>query len=316
MRVGIVAYREHARLRQVVEKVEAVSGDLGLDLVFEPGLPNSPDWPSAALDSETVDLFLALGGDGTLLRAARMAGMRGVPVLGCDLGRLGFLTLVPWRELPQALERVAGGDWIAEERLALDVEVVLSRPTGAESPARLYAVNDAVVHKSGFARLIGLRVRAGEETVGDYSADGIILSTATGSTAYSLSAGGPIVAPSVKGIVATPISPHTLAVRPVVLPGETVITVELLSGGEDIQLTVDGLPGRPLAVGDKVRVSQSGHPVTLVRLSEFPFFDVLRQKLRWGDVRVHEGLDPPPLHPPNVQPPPLQPPSPTDHHDG
>ncbi len=292
MRVAIVGNPHYPDLESLLERVEREAVDLGIDLVFEPELATKSDRASAPLSEMGTDvaLMLTLGGDGTLLRAARVAGPRGIPVLGCNLGRLGFLALVPLEELEAALQTVASGKYELEERLALQIEV---RAKGSDQPQdeTFYAVNDAVIHKSGFARVISLRVHADSDVVGHYSADGIILATATGSTAYSLSAGGPIVAPTMNGIVATPISPHTLAVRPVVFPGDTRISVELLSGDDDLQLTVDGQRGCHLSVGDRVDVIRSEHPVKLVRLPDYSFFNVLRRKLFWGDVRPHPGSD-------------------------
>ncbi|MCG8469066.1 MAG: NAD(+)/NADH kinase [Gemmatimonadetes bacterium] len=288
MRVAIVGNPDYPDLETVVDRVERAAAEHGFELIFEPELVGASARRTRALeDTEPdLDLVLTLGGDGTLLRAARVAGPLGVPVLGCNLGRLGFLTLVPEDELEAALGSVASGRYETEERLALRISVPANGSDRSERKT-FYAVNDAVIHKSGFARLIGLRVRAEDDEVGHYSADGIILATATGSTAYSLSAGGPIVAPAMNGIVATPISPHTLAVRPVVFPGETRISVELLSGDDDLQLTVDGQRGCPLEVGDVVEVVRDEHPVKLVRLPDYSFFNVLRRKLRWGDVRSH-----------------------------
>jgi len=288
MHVAIIGNPDSEGLDSVLDRVERVAARVGFDLVFEPGLAKHGSRDARPLDEigQDVDLILTLGGDGTLLRGARVAGPLGIPVLGVNLGRLGFLTLVPEDELEVALESVTRGDFEREERLALEIRV---RPCGADRPAgpSFYAVNDAVIHKSGFARLIGLRLCADDDEVGHYSADGIIIATATGSTAYSLSAGGPIVAPTMNGIVATPISPHTLAVRPVVFPGDTRISVELLSGDDDLQLTVDGQRGSTLHVGDVVEIGRSRHPVRLVRLPDYSFFTVLRRKLHWGDVRTH-----------------------------
>lgn len=285
MRVAIVGNAQYPDLEGVIRRIEAAAARLDLELAFEPALARG-DRPSVRLEDigPETDLLLTLGGDGTLLRGAQIAGPRRIPILGCDLGRLGFLTLVPRDELEVALAEVAAGDWKMEERLALHISV---RPRGGEEAEgrAFYALNDAVIHKSGFARLIGLRVFADDDEVGHYSADGIILATATGSTAYSLSAGGPIVAPTMDGIVATPISPHTLAVRPVVFPGSTRITVELLSGKDDLQLTVDGQHGRRLEIGDRVDILRSETPVRLVCLPDYAFFTVLRRKLNWGDVR-------------------------------
>ncbi len=288
MRVAIIGNPEYTGLEAVLARVEREASRLGLELVFEPALAQGAARVATTLEDVQgdLDLILTLGGDGTLLRAARFAGPLGIPVLGCNLGRLGFLTLVPKGELEAALESVAGGEYATEDRMALRINVP-ANGAGRNADQSFYAVNDAVIHKSGFARLIGLRVLADADEVGHYSADGIIVATATGSTAYSLSAGGPIVAPTMEGIVATPISPHTLAVRPVVFPGETRIAVELLSGDHDLQLTVDGQRGCQLEVGDIVEIVRARHPVKLVRLPDYSFFSVLRRKLRWGDVRPH-----------------------------
>ena len=288
MKFFIIGNADHPELEPLLHRVERRADELGVSLVFEPSLAAKARRDSASPEEieAGIALVLALGGDGTLLRAARLAAPRGIPVLGCNLGRLGFLTMVSEDELEAAMSMVASGDYAIEKRLALRIRVV---PNGSNGPVErsFYAINDAVIHKSGFARLIGLRVLADDDEVGHYSADGIILATATGSTAYSLSAGGPIVSPTMESIVATPISPHTLAVRPVVFSGDTRISVELLSGDHDLQLTVDGQPGCRLSVGDRVEVSRSKHAVGLVRLPCHSFFTVLRRKLRWGDVREH-----------------------------
>ncbi|WP_419941579.1 NAD(+)/NADH kinase [Candidatus Palauibacter sp.] len=288
MRFAIIGNPESPHLEPLLARVERKAAELGISLVFEPSLATAGRRESAPLEEigEDVALVLTLGGDGTLLRAARVAAPLGIPVLGCNLGRLGFLTLVPTDELEAAMSSVASGEYDVEERLTLRIEVRVNGSDAPESKS-FHAINDAVIHKSGFARLISYRVLADDDVVGQYSADGIILATATGSTAYSLSAGGPIVSPTMEGIVATPISPHTLAVRPVVFPGDTRISVELLSGDHDLQLTVDGQRGCPLSVGDRVQVVRSRHPVRLVRLPDYSFFTVLRRKLHWGDVRAH-----------------------------
>ena len=288
MRFAIIGNPESPHLEPLLARVERQAAELGISLVFEPSLATAGRRESAPLEEigEDVALVLTLGGDGTLLRAARVAAPLGIPVLGCNLGRLGFLTLVPTDELEAAMSSVASGEYDVEERLTLRIEVRVNGSDAPESKS-FHAINDAVIHKSGFARLISYRVLADDDVVGQYSADGIILATATGSTAYSLSAGGPIVSPTMEGIVATPISPHTLAVRPVVFPGDTRISVELLSGDHDLQLTVDGQRGCPLSVGDRVQVVRSRHPVRLVRLPDYSFFTVLRRKLHWGDVRAH-----------------------------
>lgn len=302
-RIGVLGNLEYGELDRIVERLLAAARALGFDVAFHrelrEGIPAARDGEPLEERWEGLGCLLTLGGDGTFLRGARLAGPRGVPVLGCNLGRLGFLTVVQREELETALERVACGEFEEEMRLALRVTV--ERRSGreggpggeagvseAEGRDSFYAVNDAVVHMGGFARLITLRVWADAEEVGQYSADGIILSTATGSTAYSLSAGGPILVPMLDALVATPICPHTLAVRPVVVPGETRLTVEVASDGEEIVLTVDGQSGSGLRAGDRIHASRSDHPLRLLRLPGHSFFSVLRRKLRWGDVRPRD----------------------------
>lgn len=290
MRVGVLGNPDYRRLDGVLERLDRSARELGFDLYHEDELRARAGRSAGGLAAawDELDWLLTLGGDGTFLRGARLAGPRGIPVLGCNLGRLGFLTVVAEDDLEAALRKVAEGRVQEERRLALEVRV--GRRGGVDADGDVfYSVNDAVIHKSGFARMIRLRLRADEEEVGQYSADGIIVSTATGSTAYSLSAGGPILAPGLDAIVATPISPHTLAVRPVVLPAGTQVSVELLSASEDVALTVDGQVGSALTCNDRVVIERSEHPVRLLHFPGHSFFSVLRRKLRWGDVRPRDA---------------------------
>lgn len=311
MRIGVMGNREYPELGRVLERLTRKAGELGVELVPEERVEAMVPGDGARLGESwgAVDCLVTLGGDGTLLTGAREAGPRGIPVLGVNLGRLGFLTSAPLEELETALGRVVAGEYREEERLALDVRVRPGEdrygpssegtapeggsgdgPVEASSVARFYALNDAVVHKSGFARLITLRVWVDDEEVGQYSADGIVLATATGSTAYSLSAGGPVLVPSLDALVATPISPHTLAVRPVVVPADARLTVAVQPrSGDETILTVDGQAGVGLNAGDRVEAVRSDHPVRLIQFPGQSFFSVLRRKLRWGDVRPRHG---------------------------
>jgi len=234
---------------------------------------------------DDVDLLITLGGDGTLLRGARLVATRSVPVLGVNLGNLGFLTSIAPHELEDALPRVFSRDYWLDERFTLEARVVDGN--GHEGSPFL-ALNDAGLHKGGFARVVRLAVYVGanREPIGSYSADGIIVSTPTGSTAYSLSAGGPIVEPSVDCILATPICPHTLAVRPLVVPASMEIAVEVLTPSEEIILTIDGQEGATLRRGDRIVVRRGTAEVPLVRLPGQSFFSTLRRKLHWGIGRA------------------------------
>jgi NAD+ kinase len=241
--------------------------------------------------AEDVDLLVTLGGDGTLLRGARLVAARHVPVLGVNLGYLGFLTSVAPQELEQALPRIFDGDYWLDERFTLEASVV--NASGAPGPS-YFALNDAVLHKGGFARVIRLAVHVGpdHQEVATYTADGIIMSTPTGSTAYSLSAAGPVVHPAVDCILATPICPHTLVLRPLVLPATVEISIEVLSPTEELILTVDGQDGAELHPSDRLVVRRGKPTVPLVRFPAQSFFATLRRKLHWGlehDQRTRRG---------------------------
>lgn len=237
---------------------------------------------------EDVDLLITLGGDGTLLRGARLVATRSVPVLGVNLGNLGFLTSIAPSELEEALPRVFSGDYWLDERFTLEARVVDG--TGREGPSFL-ALNDAVLHKGGFARVIRLAVFVGpdRQQVAQYTADGIILATPTGSTAYSLSASGPVVHPSVDCILATPICPHTLVLRPLILPDTVEITIEVVSTTGELILTVDGQDGADLHPQDRLVVRRGTASVPLVRFASQSFFSTLRRKLHWGLEHERRG---------------------------
>lgn len=291
MRLGVLSQPHHPALQEIMGRLHAYAEEFGAELVLAADLLASTGRKGASLEEAIgeVDFLLTLGGDGTLLRGARLAGPQDVPVVGCNLGKLGFLTSVPLGRLDDLLHRLRDGRYAEERRLALHVGLHPTAGDGGEAPGEpeqtFYALNDAVVHKGGFARLMAMRVWVDEEEVGQYSADGIVIATATGSTAYSLSAGGPILVPSLDALVATPICPHTMAIRPVVVPAAATIQVEILSRMDGILVTVDGQSGGSLGGGGKVTVRRSPHPVRLIRMPDQNFFSVLRQKLRWGDVR-------------------------------
>jgi NAD+ kinase len=286
-RIGVIGHRRYAALTPVLERLVRFAGAEGIELAFEEELgPPGYDTPSLSTDALAgFDLLVTLGGDGTLLRGARMVAPHGVPVLGINLGHLGFLTSVGPGDLEMALDHLMRGHIIVDERMVLE-----ARAEAADGTIRgqYFALNDAVLHRGGVARMIRMIVHAHEEEVGTYSADGIILATPTGSTAYSLSAGGPIVSPAVDCIIATPISPHTLAVRPLILSAAETVTVEVLSPSEELILTIDGQEGAMLVPGDRLKISRAPVPMRLVRFPGQTFFSTLRRKLRWGDLNERE----------------------------
>ena len=225
-----------------------------------------------------ADLLIVLGGDGTLLAAARLENARNVPILPVNLGGLGFLTSVTLGELYAILDQVFAGENRISERVMLGVEVT----RGGNTIERQRALNDAVINKGAVARIIDFELTINGEFICCYKADGLIISTPTGSTAYSLSAGGPIVYPSVEALVVTPICPHTLTNRPLVVPDAGRIEVGF-NGDERVYLTVDGQVGRQLEPGDRVVVVRAGEKLHLVRPARQTYFEVLRDKLKWGN---------------------------------
>jgi NAD+ kinase len=225
-----------------------------------------------------ADLLIVLGGDGTLLAAARLENARNVPILPVNLGGLGFLTSVTLGELYAILDQVFARENRISERVMLGVEVTRSGNT----IDRQRALNDAVINKGAVARIIDFELTINGEFVCCYKADGLIISTPTGSTAYSLSAGGPIVYPSVEALVVTPICPHTLTNRPLVVPDAGRIEVAF-HGDERVYLTVDGQVGRQLEPGDRVVVVRGVEKLHLVRPARQTYFEVLRDKLKWGN---------------------------------
>ncbi|HVS12414.1 MAG TPA: NAD(+)/NADH kinase [Thermoanaerobaculia bacterium] len=232
------------------------------------------DLPSGS----TADLVVVLGGDGTLLSVAR-AIQGGAPILGVNLGTLGFLTEINRGELYPSLVEVLAGRYDIEERSLFEVE--LRRAAGEVARYRVF--NDAVVNKSALARMIRMVVRIDGRFVAVYRADGLILSTPTGSTAYNLSAGGPIVHPALPVAVITPICPHTLSQRPLVVPDGCEIEVTLDTAQEEVYLTLDGQEGGTLRHRDAIRVRVAPERVRLVQVSRRSFYDALRNKLRWGE---------------------------------
>jgi NAD+ kinase len=228
---------------------------------------------------EGCDLVIVLGGDGTLLSAARAIGRREIPLFPVNLGSLGFLTAITVDELYPELERALRGEHRVAKRKLLNTQVMRD----GQSVASYEALNDAVLTKAALARMIDLDTHVDEQFVCAYKADGLIIATPTGSTAYSLSAGGPIIFPSVPAICLTPICPHMLTNRPVLVPETSVIRIVCHGDDQSVFLTIDGQIGEPLREGDAVVCRSSSYALHLIRPPRMKFFDVLRQKLKWGE---------------------------------
>jgi NAD+ kinase len=225
-----------------------------------------------------ADLMLVLGGDGTMIATARQMGDTEVPVLGVNYGGLGYLAEFRIEELYVALESILDGNYRLDKRVMLSVELI----RGDESITRNRVLNDVVINKSALARIIEIEAHLNEQFVNAFRADGLIVSTPTGSTAYNLSAGGPVIFPSMNAVVITPICPFTLSNRPIVVPDDSIIELRLKTDQEDVTLTLDGQVGLPLKVEDRVMIRKSKTMFNLVQPMNRNYFDVLRDKLRWG----------------------------------
>ncbi|MGH7518162.1 MAG: NAD(+)/NADH kinase [Gemmatimonadales bacterium] len=293
MNVGVVGNPRYADLGHVLEHVAREAPARGITLYTEARL--GPFWPGpvAHLDDlpldHQLDALITFGGDGTLLRGARLLGNRpATPILGVNLGRVGFLTTATLETLDQALTALVGGDYNVEQRQALTAAIVTAQ---GRVRATQTALNDVAIHKGGVARVIRVDVHIQGSNVGPYSADGIVVATPTGSTAYNLSAGGPILVPGVQALVVTPICPHTLAVRPLVVPATFTIVISPIEGwDEDLLVSFDGQTGSTIGPGESMRVQRAAHHVCLIRLADDVFFDRMRQKLHWGDLSERERI--------------------------
>ena len=281
IRLGVIGHRGYEGLPGVLRTLGELAPALGLQLVYERELYEVAKDGTLLEDPGQLDALLTLGGDGTLLRGARVIAPHAVPILGINLGRLGFLTCCPADALPNALMRFARGDYLVESRMALRACVI---DTQGRERQRWTAVNDVVLHKGGFARVVSVRVAANGETIATYAADGVVLSTPTGSTAYSLSAGGPVVYPTLETIVVTPVSAHTLAIRPVILPSSAEVTLQGEDGPEELLVTVDGQVGTTFSIGETLSVRRADGGVLIIRFPGSTFFSTLRQKLGWGGL--------------------------------
>ncbi len=268
-RVGIIHKVTSAEALETAGLVERFLASKGVEVITE-----------ETEAARTADLVVVLGGDGTLIHAASLLEGRPVPILGVNMGSLGFMTEVPQAELYTAMELVLAGKAEVSERMKLRVH--LHKGGRSERALDSEVLNDVVISKSALSRMAELDTRCSGEKVTTYRADGVIVATPTGSTAYSLAANGPIMYPTMRGVIIAPICPHTLTQRPLVVPDDENIEI-ILANDTEVYLTLDGQKGLPLAKGDRVQVKQSYNRVLLVRNPNLGFFGILRAKLRWGE---------------------------------
>ena len=279
--VGVCLKPGQPQAAETVRELVKWLAEHELEVRVDPECGRLVGLPSCAVEelAAEVDLIVSLGGDGTLLSVARALGTRRTPILGVNLGTLGFLTEVTVEEMPAVLEKVLEGRAPVVSRMRLEVVAV----RGGRELGRFIALNDAVITKTALARMIDLETFADGQGVTSYHADGLITSTPTGSTAYSLSAGGPILLPGTEAIVLTPICPHSLTQRPLVLPVESEVEVVVHTLGGGATITIDGQEGMELLDGDRVRLRRSPHPVDIIGSPLRTRFEILQAKLRWGE---------------------------------
>jgi NAD+ kinase len=281
MRLGVIGHQGYDGLPEILRTLFRLAPALGIEAFLEQGLHDVASKGARLEEPGQLDGLVTLGGDGTLLRGARFLDGRDIPILGVNLGRLGFLTSCHGEDFEAALRNLASGDYVAQPRMALSARVI---DQAGQARKQWRALNDFVLHKGGFARVVRLNVFVDDESIGTYAADGIVISTPTGSTAYSLSAGGPVVVPTLESIVLTPISPHTLAIRSLVIPADAEVTVEANESPTELLVTVDGQVGTSFVKGEKLKIRRADSPVRIVRFPGATFFERMRVKLGWGGL--------------------------------
>lgn len=280
--IGILTKPKFPDVGHILKDLVAWLRERGMEVAFDAKTASLIGEQSTAKKTQiasTSDMVLVLGGDGTILSAARLVEEHSVPILGVNMGGLGFLTEVTLDQLYPSLERVFAGEFTLEDRLMLRAQI----HRHGEHVAQATVLNDVVVNKGTLARMIEVQIAIDGRFVTSLRGDGLIISTPTGSTAYSLSAGGPIVAPSVHALILTPICPHTLTHRPLLIPNNAALEVTLTSKEEGAMATFDGQVGVAITQGDSVAISASTHATRLIRFSDRTCYDVLRRKLKWGD---------------------------------
>jgi len=287
-RIGIIAKQNKPEAVTLTGRLVEWLQPKGVEVYIEEGIEKSlrPNLRASFLNPvkkeeipSHAEMIIVLGGDGTLLSVARLVGSHEVPILGVNLGGLGFLTEITLEELYRVLERVIQGDFVTDERVVFHAAVIRR----GERLAEFIVLNDAVINKGALARIIDLETTINGEYLTTFKSDGLIISTPTGSTAYNLSAGGPIAYPSLHCIIITPICPHTLTNRPIVIPDDVEVRAILRSKQQEVILTLDGQQGFVLEFDDVVEVKKAEGKILLIKSPYRHYFEVLREKLKWGE---------------------------------
>jgi NAD+ kinase len=282
LRVGVIANTRYPDLGGILAGAVANMAARGWSLAGDAHAASQLPHPFAPLDPDALDLLVTFGGDGTLLRGARAMLGRPVPILGVNFGRIGFLTAVSRDQVIEALDGFADGRHSISQRAMLSGKVCAPDGAGADG---VTVLNDVVLHKGGVARVVRFNLSVDGELIGTVSGDGVVVASPTGSTAYSLSAGGPVVMPTIDAMIVTPICAHSLSVRPVVLPGSAVVRIDPIAPeSDDLLVSFDGQQTIPLPPGMGLSVRIADERIHLVRFPEVTWFMRLREKLHWGDL--------------------------------
>ncbi|HEX5732323.1 MAG TPA: NAD(+)/NADH kinase [Blastocatellia bacterium] len=280
-RVGIITKPGEPRADKLAAEIAAWAAAREINLFVNDRVENLPPGTFSASAREIADhanLLIVLGGDGTMIATARLVGGRGTPVLGINLGTLGYLTEFTVEDALPALENVVRGDYEIDHRMMLDWKVIRD----GDHVGGASALNDIVVNKSALARIIEIDFSVDSRWVTSYRADGLIIATPTGSTAYNLSAGGPIIVPGTEAVSICPICPHTITNRPLVLSDTVVIKLVLNTREQEVMLTADGQTGLMLKAGDQVEIKRSEKTFNTIRAKDQDYFQILRNKLKWS----------------------------------
>ena len=278
--VGLVAKYEEPKAADMVRWMVPWLKQRGKKVLVENGIARTGATSCTKKEMATqADLIVSFGGDGTLLNIAPLVERPEVPILGVNMGGLGFITEIAVDELESVLSKTLDGDYEVEKRMTLEIRVHSRR----RKLHKFRVLNDVVITKGARSRIIDLETYVGEDYLCTYRADGLIISTPTGSTAYSLAAGGPILEPALGAIILSPICPHTLTNRPIVVPSKAMIRVTLRSFGDTVILSPDGQQGVRLNNGDKVEARDYGMPVSLIKIPSRSYYEILREKLKWGE---------------------------------
>lgn len=281
-KIGVYAKKNHPDVEQIALMICERFRNTGIEVLLEDSLAEQigqVNGFSGEEIPELADVIIVLGGDGTLISVARLVDGRNVPIVGVNLGRLGFLTEVTRDELPEMLDRLARDDYQVSDRMMLDASIIRD----GQVVGKYTVLNDVVINKGALARIIDLETYLDGRHLSSYKADGLIISTPTGSTGYSLAAGGPIIYPEINSLLISPICPHMLTNRPIVVWSRSVIEIKVKFEDDVVFFTADGQVGRKLVPGDRVEVRRSASRTRLVNSPSKDYFEVLRTKLSWGE---------------------------------